>query len=645
MLKNILKKIPKQPWIYQFFNQNWKIMYIWKSVNLFSRVNSYFNGKSKLNFAKQKMVEQISDIKTIITNNETESLILETNLIKEHLPKYNILMKDWKNHIYIKITNWEFPKIIKTRFKTGQTHRSAPTKNVGVNLCVHPENKEEYFWPYISSNDVENILKVIKKVFGYWVANHNFFKNQNSYNLDKYLFNSPKASNEEEVKKLYLETLEKIKNFLKWNHKEVVAELKEKMMEYAMNHEFERADVLKKQIESIETLNEKQIVREWVIWDYDVINYLEKFDKIFIWKIEIRNSRIIGFYPYEIENELWENIDTILENFIYSSPLTQLLIKEPDTKKIPKIIISKDIKLKEKLFEKVKIENPKKWTKNDLLKMCYKNIYEFAYKKHIASLSTKWFTKQNMKNLLHILWYSRINKNIVFECNDISHLSGTHTVASRSVIENWKTANSKYKKFKIKNLEEWKIDDFNSMREIMERRLLEIQKTNFIPDLIIIDWWKGQLSSVVEILEKFKTGQTHRSVPTKNNVGMNLCVHPDLLQNLQLVWLAKKEEILYKLVDWKFEEIILEKDSSELRLVQKIRDEAHRFAITFNRDSRIKSMKKNILESLPWFGPKTRKKILKNFGSVENLANIEKSELEKLLNKTQIETLENHWLI
>jgi excinuclease ABC subunit C len=194
-------------------------------------------------------------------------------------------------------------------------------------------------------------------------------------------------------------------------------------------------------------------------------------------------------------------------------------------------------------------------------------------------------------------------------------------VASRSVIENGKTANSKYKKFKIKNLEEWKIDDFNSMREIMERRIKEIKKQNFIPDLIIIDWWKWQLSSVVEILEK-------------NNI-----------KNLQLVWLAKKEEILYKLVDWNFEEIILEKDSQELKLIQKIRDEAHRFAITFNRDSRIKSMKKNILESLPWFGIVTRKKILKQFGSVENLINIEKSKLKKLLNKTQIETLENHWLI
>ncbi len=604
MLKNLLKKIPKQPWIYQFFDKDWKIIYIWKSVNLKSRVNSYFNGNSKLNFAKQKMVEKIVDIKTIITNNETESLILETNLIKENLPKYNILMKDWKNHIYIKITDEEFPKIIKTRFKTKDWN---------------------YFWPYVSSNDVENILKVLKKVYWYWVVNNNFFKNQNSYNLDKFLFEGNsvdmfgKNISENKIKILYFEKLEKIKLFLKWDYKEVVVELRGKMMEYAMNHNFERAEIIKNQIESIETLNEKQIVREWIIWDFDIINYLDKFDKIFVWIIKIRDSKIIEFSPYEIENKLWENIDFILEKFIKNNLINSIL-ENPDSKK-QIIICSKNIKLKEKIFSKIRIENPKKWTKNDLLKMCYKNIYEFAYKKHIASLSTKWFTKQNMKNLLHILWYSRINKNITFECNDISHLSGTHTVASRSVIEDWKTANSKYKKFRIKNLEEWKIDDFNSMREIMERRLLEIEKLNFVPDLIIIDWWKWQLSSVEEILEKNK------------------------IKNLQLVWIAKKEEILYKLNNWEFKEIILEKDSTELKLVQKIRDEAHRFAITFNRDSRIKSMKKNILESLPWFGTVTRKKILKKYGSVENLVNIEKSELSEILNKNQIITLEDHWLI
>ncbi len=595
-IKNKLKNIPNTSWIYKFLNDKWNIIYIWKSVNLKSRVNSYFNSKTKLNFAKQKMVKQINDIQTIITQNETESLILETNLIKENLPKYNILMKDWKNHNYIKITNEEYPKIIRTRVKIW---------------------KWIFYWPYISANDVDNILKILKKIYWYWVWEYNFFKSQNSYNLDKYLFEwNIQIKDKEEIKKIYHKKLEKIKYFLKWNYKEIIEKLREQMLDYANNHDFERADIIKKQIDSIEALNEKQIVRDWVKWDFNIINYIDKFDKIYIWKIEIRDSKIIWFYPYEIENKLDEKIEIILENFIKNDYINSIL-SDTESKK-PILITNKKIKLNEEIFNKIKIETPKKWTKNDLLKMCYKNIYEYAYKKHLDSLSTKWFTKQTMQSLLNILWYKQINKNIIFECNDISHISWNHTVASRSIIENWKSNTSKYKKYKIKTLDEQKIDDFNSMREVITRRLQEIKKLKNTPDLIIIDWWKWQLSSVIEIINQNKV-------------------------DLQVVWIAKKEEELF--LPWKKESIILSKDSNELRLVQKIRDEAHRFAITFNRDTRIKSMKKNILEELPWFWPKTRKKILNKYWNIENLKNIDKNELLKIVNKAQLEILENHWLI
>ncbi|MCD5385386.1 excinuclease ABC subunit UvrC [Candidatus Gracilibacteria bacterium] len=595
-IKNKLKNIPNTSGIYKFLNDKGNIIYIGKSVNLKSRVNSYFNSKTKLNFAKQKMVKQINDIQTIITQNETESLILETNLIKENLPKYNILMKDGKNHNYIKITNEEYPKIIRTRVKIGK----------GI-----------FYGPYISANDVDNILKILKKIYGYGVGEYNFFKSQNSYNLDKYLFEGNiQIKDKEEIKKIYHKKLEKIKYFLKGNYKEIIEKLREQMLDYANNHDFERADIIKKQIDSIEALNEKQIVRDGVKGDFNIINYIDKFDKIYIGKIEIRDSKIIGFYPYEIENKLDEKIEIILENFIKNDYINSIL-SDTESKK-PILITNKKIKLNEEIFNKIKIETPKKGTKNDLLKMCYKNIYEYAYKKHLDSLSTKGFTKQTMQSLLNILGYKQINKNIIFECNDISHISGNHTVASRSIIENGKSNTSKYKKYKIKTLDEQKIDDFNSMREVITRRLQEIKKLKNTPDLIIIDGGKGQLSSVIEIINQNKV-------------------------DLQVVGIAKKEEELF--LPGKKESIILSKDSNELRLVQKIRDEAHRFAITFNRDTRIKSMKKNILEELPGFGPKTRKKILNKYGNIENLKNIDKNELLKIVNKAQLEILENHGLI
>ena len=581
MDKKVLKQLPNSHWIYQFFNKNWKIIYIWKSVNLKSRVNSYFNGTSKLNFAKQKMVKQIVDIKTILTNNETESLILETTLIKKYEPKYNILMKDGKNHIYIKITDEEFPKIIKTRVKN---------------------KKWIYFWPYISTYYVSQLLKLLKTIFWYWVWEHNFFLSKNSYNLDKYIF-----KNEYKIED-YHKIIEDIKNFLKWNTYEIKTKIETLMKQKAKDLKFEEANKLKSDLEAISILEEQQIVREWISWDYNVINNVQKFWKSFLWMIEIRDSKITWFYNYDIKNNLSENQEEMVKY------ITEQVWSEYNDKNIISILPFEI----DTTIMSLKYEVPKIGTKKELLDMCYKNIYEYACKSHLDSLSTKWFTKITMNNILDILGYKQINKSIVFECNDISHISWNHTVASRSIIENGKSTPSKYRKFNIRTLQEWKIDDFNSMREVMTRRIKEIEKTWYYPDLIIIDWWKWQLSSVVEMIE-------------------------ESWLEIQTVWIAKKQEELF--LPGKSKSILLEKDSNELHLIQKIRDEAHRFAITFNRDKRIKSMKKNILEQLPGFWPVTRKKILKNFWNIQNLSKVNQRELKGILTKTQIETLENHWII
>ena len=188
---------------------------------------------------------------------------------------------------------------------------------------------------------------------------------------------------------------------------------------------------------------------------------------------------------------------------------------------------------------------------------------------------------------------------------------------------------SKYKKFNIKTLSQWKIDDFESMREIMIRRLKEIEEKNHIPDLIVIDGGKWQLSSVLKVIKNYKVTPQSKT----------------LIKNLQIVSIAKREEELFRYKDWKFKSFLLKKDTPELRLIQSIRDEAHRFAIRFNRDTRIKSMKKNILESLPWIWPKTRKKILRLYWSVDNLKNIDRPELSQRFRKNIIETLENHGII
>lgn len=620
----IIKKISKLPWIYQFFDKDSKIIYIWKSVNLKSRVSSYFNDKNKLNFAKKQMVKQIVDIKTIITNNETESLILENTLIKKYKPKYNILLKDDKNHLYVKITNEAIPRIIKTRIKTqGELSWKDNRGYPGVKSW-------KYFWPYISTGYVNNILRFLKKSINYRSCNIIFWKENNKVIIKKtnwvkipcidYYIKTcswPCLLEDEKTQK-YIKDIEKIKDFLKWDFKETTKKLEEDMKIEAKKLNFEKAKEIKDLIESINSLSESQIVRDLVNWDYDIINYIEKYNKTYIWHIEIKDGKIVWFFSYEIKSKLKETIDEKLKIFIERKKVENIHKWIKGTFVIPTKIEIED----------TKIEVPEIWAKLDLLKLCYKNIYNHAYKKHLDSLSTKWFSKKTMEDLLDIVWYKKINKSLIFECNDISHLSWAHTVASRSVIENWKTNSNKYRKFRIKTLEDYKIDDFASLKEIIERRLNEILKTSIVPDLIIIDWWKGQLSSTIKILNIFK----------ENNPE-----HIEILNKIQIISIAKKEEELF--LPWEKESIILKKDSNKLRLVQKLRDEAHRFAIDFNRKSRIKSMKRNILESLPWFWPITRKKILRSFWSVEKLSDVNKVELAKILNKNQIETLEDHGII
>lgn len=610
MDKEILKNIPQSPWIYKYYDEKGKIIYIWKSVNLKSRVNSYFNWTSKLNFAKQKMVSQIDKIETILTNNENEALILETNLIKEHKPKYNILMKDDKNHTYIKLYKKEWIiNLVKTRIKDWSW---------------------DYFGPYSSWSYVKNTILLIKKIFGYWNSNIVFKEAPWGYELhnslaweidclDYYIAKSNSKTEKEEFE----DSIKRIKDFLSWDYKEIYKMLEEKMYDHSKKLEFEEAWKIKYYLETLTWMQENQVVRDFIEWNHEVINFVNKYWAFYIWVTKIVNSKITGYNNYKLQNKLAETDEEILEYFVeqkYQENSEKLNLILPK-----KINISKDF-LKD--FN-LSLEFPQIWGKIDLLKFVYKNILTYAQKEHIESLSTKSFTKKNMENLLEILSYKKINNKLLFECNDISHLWGTHTVASRSVIENWKTANSKYKKFNIKTLEEDKIDDFASMREIMTRRIKEIKNTKFVPDLIIIDGWKGQLSSVVKILEE--------------EIDKSEKDDKELLQSLQLVSIAKREEELF--LPHESESILLDKDSLELRLTQRIRDEAHRFAITFNRDKRIKSMKKSILEEIPGIWPKTRQIIMKEFWGPGWLKEATKEDLLKVLNKKQYQALEDHWLI
>ncbi len=594
-IKDILTSLPHSPGVYQYFNKQGEIIYVWKSKNLKSRVNSYFSGQQKLNFAKKKMVGYIDKIEYIVTNNEVESLILENDLIKKYQPKYNILLKDDKNFLYIKITREEFPKIIRTRISPSKMKSS----------------DGRYFGPYISGYHVQEVFKLLKKIYGYWVGNHNFFMKKWSYNLDKYIFKWNVDEKEQKIKELYHEKLSEIQKFLSGNSQQVKDRLVSDMKRFAANLQFEEAQKRKLSLEALDSLDTLQVVRDWVRWDYFIIQILKKYDNTYVGVIEIQDSKISAYENYEIDNKLDDSAQEIL-----SSIVEQKWVENRERKWLV-FILPEHIDLEN---PEIKIETPQIWGKMELLKLCYKNIYEYAHKKYMDSLSTKSFSKATMKNLLDTLWYDEINPQLIFECNDISHLSGTHTVASRSVIEDGKKNPKKYKKFRVKTLNQWKIDDFWSMEEIMKRRILELQKLSNYPDLIVIDGWKWQLWAVMKII-----------------YDSDLEIYP------QIVSIAKREEELF--LPGKTDPIVLDKQSNELRLLQALRDEAHRFAISFNRDSRSKSIRKNLLEAIPWIWPKTRKKILTKYGSIDRLKDTDIWELREFLWPSIVENLENHWII
>jgi len=594
-IEQLLKSLPHSPWVYQYFNKAWERIYVGKSKNLKSRVNSYFSSQQKLNFAKKKMVWYIDSIEYIVTNNEVESLILENDLIKKYQPKYNILLKDDKNFLYIKITKEQFPKIVRTRISSSKMKIS----------------DGKYFGPYISWYHVQEVFKLLKKVYWYWVGSHNFFMKKWSYNLDKYIFKGNVDEKEQKIKQLYAEKIQEIQKFLSWNSHSIKEKLVADMKRFAANLQFEEAQKRKLSLEALESLDTLQVVRDWVKWDYFIVQILQKYDNTYVWVIEIQDSKISAYENYQIDNQLDDSSQEILKSVV-----EQKWVENRDKKWLI-FIIPENIEF---YNQEIKTEVPQIGAKMDLLKLCYKNIYEYAHKKYIDSLSTKNFSRVTMKNLLDILSYKEINSELIFECNDISHLSWTHTVASRSVIENGKKNTRKYKKFRVKTLSQWKIDDFWSMQEIMERRIAELKKIWNYPDLIVIDGWKWQLWAVMDILDR-----------------------SDLKEFPQIVSIAKREEELF--LPWNPQPVVLEKDSNELRLLQALRDEAHRFAITFNRDSRVKSQKKNILEAIPGIWPKTRKKILTKYGSVQALKEIDISEIREFLWSSVTEILENHWII
>ncbi len=548
-LRQTLKLLPSLPGCYIYYNKDNEIIYVGKAKILKRRVMSYFNKKHHDSVKVQVLVSQIERLEYIITNTEVEALILESHLIKKHKPKYNILLKDDKKYPYFLITDEDFPRIQVVRKKN-----------------MNPE-KGRYYGPYTDIRAMYSTLDFLKKIFPLKQCKSPKFKDRPClyYHIGRCMAPCQGKVSSEEYKAL----VHQAELFLSGKQSELMEQIKTRMEKYAAEEQFEKAARLRDSyLDLKKTLEKQQVVYENTKLNEDIISFLSEDGIFAIVILMIREGRLIDKkdFVYEVEEEdKTEFFATFFKEY-YNS----LTLGYPD-----KIVSNELENIGEKaLYEewleilakkKVKISYGKSAQGKELQSLADKNarvVLDNAKLKKMSKIRDDFneigsylAEKLHLKNFPHRI-----------ECYDISHIQGTNTVASMITFINGQSKKSEYKKFKIRTTE-GKPDDFLSMKEVLTRRLKHLGDKNWDkPDLMIIDGGKGQLSSVMQIIEE---------------LGVT---------GIDVVSLAKKHEEVF--LPKKSDPVILPQNSSALFLFQRIRDEAHRFAITYHRNLRSKTMTK-----------------------------------------------------
>lgn len=546
-LKEKLKLLPSLSGCYLYHNKNSEIIYIGKAKNLKNRVKSYF--QKNLDSTKLKvLVPQIENLEYIITNSEAEALILESHLIKKHQPKYNILLKDDKKYPYFLVTDEDFPRIVVTRKKN---------KNL---------EKGKYYGPYTDARAMYATLDFLKKIFPLKQCKTPKFKNRPClyYQIGRCLAPCQNLVTSEEYKALVTQ----VELFLQGKQTELMKYLTEQIQNYSDSQQYEKAARLRDSYLDLQkTLERQKVVYENTKLNEDVISLMYEDGIFAIVILMIREGRLIDKkdFKYFVENadktefletffrEYYSNLSLEFPDKIVSRELESLGEKEVYQEWLE--ILSK---------KKVKISYAKGKQGQELQALADKNAKVLLGNAKIEQMSK---LRDDFNEIGSFLAEKLKLKNFPhrIECYDISHIQGTNTVASMVTSINGISKKSAYKKFKIRWTEEGKPDDFLSMKEVLTRRLKRLGEPNWEkPDLIIIDGGKGQLSSVMQIVKE---------------LGVD---------SIDLVSLAKREEEVF--LPNQSKPILLPRNSSALFLFQRIRDEAHRFAITYHRKLRSKEI-------------------------------------------------------
>ena len=589
-LQSKLENLPPAPGVYQFKDASGKVIYVGKAKILKNRVRQYF--QSRPSQAKtDAMVTKIADLEIITTDNEIEALILEFNLIKRLKPRYNVLLKDDKTYPYIVITNEPFPRVFPTRKKRSDGSR--------------------YFGPYTDVKTMRFALKSIRDIFT--IRSCNLTLNENTIKegkfkvcLDYHIKKCEGPCAGLQTQKDYREMIEQVAKLLNGKTATLEKELRSKMEEYSEKMMFEQAARTRDKMDALSVYNAKQKMAGEEIVDRDVFSVVSEDNDACGMVMKIRDGRVIGKSHFYFGNVLEKPKEEILENLVTNYYLKSDFI--PDEIFFPfEIENTESIGkwLSEKKKGKIEVTIPKIGDKAKLVHMVEANAMLMLQELKLAKMKREYIAP-SLESLKRDLRLNRLPRHIA--CFDISHIQGTDTVASMVVFKDAKPKKSEYRKYRIRSVsnETGEPDDFLSMREVIHRRFRRLaEEGGEMPDLVVIDGGKGQLSSAVTVFNDLK-------IEIANPSGESLT---DRVKSPNIIGLAKRLEEVFVPNDP--DPHTIPKTSSGLKLLQRVRDEAHRFAIEFHRALRSKRTIVSELNDIKGISDASAKKLLIRYGSFE----------------------------
>lgn len=581
-LRKITDLLPENPGVYQFIDANGNVIYIGKAKNLKKRVSSYFTGNQS--GKTTVMLRKASEVRHIVTDSESDALLLENNLIKKHQPRYNILLKDDKTFPWICVKKEPFPRVFSTR-----------------NVI---RDGSSYFGPYTSALMVRTLLNLIRQLYklrtcNYSLTRENILAGKFKPCLEYHIGNckAPCIGLQEEVE--YNESINQIKDILKGNILTLTGKLRVKMTEYSARQQFEEAQAIKEKIELLNKFRSHSEVVSNKIRNVDVFAWASEDQLCYVNYLKVVDGAVVQAFTLEMRSRVDEDRESLL-----GSAITE--IRRRYSSDSPEIIVpfKPDIQ-----FDKVKYTIPKIGEKLKLLQLAERNAvyYKMEQKKKMLEHKPEARSAKNLEKVRQDLHMPSLPVHI--ECFDNSNIMGTSSVAACVVFRDGKPSKKDYRHFNIRTVTG--PDDFSSMKEVIFRRYKRmLDEKQPLPQLVIIDGGKGQLSSALQSMDSL-----------------------GLREKITVIGIAKKLEEIYFPGD--SVPVYLDKNSYTLRLIRQVRDEAHRFGIAFHRNKRSSGMFKSELDNLKGIGPKTKEILFKNIGSLAMIKNTPVDELEQLVGKSR----------